>query len=309
MPVRFSHRLLLLSALLLGAVSCGNEDAEGSSGELAVPVVAEAASVRGGSVAVLTATSVSNRSGRLPGTGSLSLRAVFAVHSDVRRSEVLDLLDLPSLLELGATDTCVLQSGRTGAPNVGWVDLLDAGVVDFVAGARRFELEGQEFPTVSGDMSGVTYAGSASQTRRAEGAFVRFQGSGSGKVGPFSVEVGIPDTVRLHFVEGQTAANGRVDVFEVGDLSVRWDLRGSQEEPLIIELSRSSFGARDVLRCVVNDDGVFTIPGDLRALLPAHEELATDKLTIRRVTDAEFYAGGVDEGWVFYISEDYVLLD
>ena len=312
------RRLLDISLLLVGLsvvlAGCGVEEPGALENASTVAASFSSSDVPGGesSVAILTATATNDRSGTLRRRSQLGLRALFVAHGDTERSALFDLLDLPPLLDLGATDRCVLHTERANELTAGWVDLLDAGAVDFVSGDRRYALEVQEFPDVLPEIGGVTYAGSARRSvmaaEAAGGPFVRFEGAGSGEVGPFSVDVGLPTPTRIRFVDGRAAVRGEVDVAAEGDLLVRWDARGTRDAPVLLELSRSSFGARDVLRCVVYDDGSFVIPGEMRAQLPEHTSPATEKLSLRRVADAEFYAPGVDEGWAFVISEDFVLL-
>lgn len=273
--------------------------------------------------ALLTATVAHPRSRGGLRADPVSLRAVFVSHAGQAREAVLDLLSLPQLLRLEQTDTCSLVARETTSwsggdafrpeGDAGWVDLLDAGQVSVGVASARQTLDPQYFPDVVATVSGVTYAGSAGlgplPLRRRGSSEVRFDGTGSGEVGSFAVSLALPAAVRLRLVGGRLPVDGHARVERTGGLAVRWDTRGTSDEPLMLELSRRSFGAVDTIRCIVEDDGAFTVPAALRGRLPEHPEPATDRLTVRRATGVEFYARGVDEGWAFAISEDFVLLD
>ncbi len=306
-----SAQSTILWALALTLSACAGDGASDSQPGTSAPshAASRRAPLAASSLGVLIASSLDHRGEPGPGRNPLALRAVFVVHSGVEREEVLDLLDLPPVLQRIGTERCELRRERAELPPGGWVDLLDAGAIDFESGARRYALEGQEFPGVLPEVSGLTYAGSARRTSSGFGGlFVRFEGAGSGEVGPFAAEAGVPAPIRLHAVGGRGSQSGSMEVEDQGDLELRWDRGGSLHEPLVIELGRSSYGARDTLRCVVQDDGLFVLPGSERERIPEHPAPFTDKLTVRRIAGSEFYASGVDEAWAFYVSEDFVIL-
>jgi len=310
-----------LLAVFVGLAACSPTDDDAVAAGWSAALDVEGGSVE--SFALLTATVAWPRARAARQDEPVSLRGVFVAHQGRSRDALLDILGLPQLLELQAEDSCVLVAGeRAGrgadgfrsAVDDAWVDLRDAGRLSVhLEGTAPQSLEPQYIPDVVPLVSGVTYAGSAALgqalTKRPAAAGVRFAGSGSGEVGPFDVHVELPAPLRLYSVGGRYAQRGHVPVPSAGDLPIRWDARGSSDEPLLVELSRRSFGAVDTIRCVVADDGAFVVPGALRARLPEHRESATDRLTVRRVTGAEFYAPGIDEGWAFAIAEDFVLLD
>jgi hypothetical protein len=310
-----------LLAVLVGLAACSPAGDELPLAGWSATLDAEGQSVE--SFALLTATVSWPRARAARREEPVSLRAVFVTHQGHSREALLDVLGLPQLLALPAEDSCVLVTDAPGSgaadafrgsSDGAWVDLRDAGRLTVrLEGMAPQSLEPQFIPDVVPLVSGVTYAGAVgfgrTLTTRRAAADVRFASSGSGEVGPFDVRVALPAPLRLYSVGGRYAQRGHVRVPTGGDLAVRWDARGSSDEPLLVELSRRSFGAVDTIRCVVADDGAFVVPGALRARLPAHREPATDRLTVRRMTGAEFYANGVDEGWAFAIAEDFVLLD
>lgn len=314
---------LLVAALLAAALAAGcspSEDDVLAAGWSAAQDVEDGAVER---FALLTATAVWPRARAAQRSEPMALRAVFVAHEGQTREAVLDVLNLPQLLRLQPEDSCSLVSDdgalRSGgdafrSADDGWVDLRDAGrVVAQVGAATGQELEAQFIPDVVSTISGVTYAAAAGLGDGLLGhrtaPALRFVGSGSGEVGPFEVGVDLPAPVRLYAVGGRYPQRGHVRVARAGDLPLRWDARGTAEEPLLVELTRRSFGAVDTVRCVVVDDGAFVIPAAARDQLPDHREPATDRLTVRRAAGAEFYARGIDEAWAFAIAEDFVLLD
>lgn len=322
---RASVRLLSALVAVALAVGCSPSDEDVlAAGWTAALDVEDGAVER---FAVLTATVVWPRARTARRAEPIALRGVFVAHEGLGREAVLDVLSLPQLLRLEPEDSCALVS-ESGArwstgdtfrdTETGWVDLRDAGRVTAHVGAGAPQaLEAQFIPDVLPTVSGVTYAGAAGfgdalltpRTDARLSPMLRFVGSGSGEVGAFDVAVELPAPLRLYAVGGRSPRRGHVRVAATGDLAVRWDARGGAEEPLLVELTRRSFGAVDTVRCVVVDDGSFVIPADLRTQLPEHREPATDRLTVRRVAGAEFYARGIDEAWAFAIAEDFVLLD
>ena len=314
LKIQHAATLLLVASL---TVACG-ASADATETAFAAEILAQEGDGAGERFAVLTATWLRGQPGTVRRTEPLGVRGIFVSYAGLAREEVLHELGVPQILQLQPIDTCVDVHGSAGhPPEVGgeeqlWVDLLDAGEVGLEVAGRGHRLDCQYFPDVVAYVSGVTYAGTAELSRwamrAAERPLLRFSGGGSGEVGPFSVERKMPAPLHLYAVGGRRARQGYVAVESEGDLNVRWDQRGATDEPVLLSLTRRSFGAVDAVRCVARDDGAFTIPGELRAHLPDHDEPATDRLTARRTTGAEFYARGIDEGWAFLVTEDFVLL-
>ncbi len=248
------------------------------------------------------------------GTVRLNTRAHFVAHEGLARDETLAMLGLPPLLRLAPAGHCEvvrqrLDAFRPGAVGDAWIELLDAGDIGVLAGARSVLLDSRSFPDVLPFMSGLTYEGVTRIPAAPGEPLVTLSATGGGDVGRFEVTLRAPPSFRFTALAGQSLPSSAPPRIPWGaDVDVRWAGQGPPSEPVILELSRRTFDAVHAVRCVVPDAGQFAIPGRLLAELPALDEPTTDRLSGRRIRATDFYAAGLDEAWAFAISEDSVLL-
>lgn len=223
---------------------------------------------------------------------------VAAVFADVDRRDLPLLLGLVGQPgaggEIDAPDTCVRQTesvrplgtGSGTRPN-SWMQLLDVGNLELLAGEHKAPLSVQLVPAVIESARGVRYDLAIDQSRTwlAAGRLT-LRATGGDGVAPFEATVGVPRPVRITHV-GQVAAQQGVVQGVPSDepLRLRWgSVDGTAELELMVGSEEP--GALGWLRCNLKDDGEFVVPPGLTAQLPPRSARRSWLVVLVRRTSA-----------------------
>lgn len=287
---------MLLSAL---AAACAGTEADG-------PTIAPQAQER---FAIATLAWSSARAGN-----GATAQAYFVEHAPGERAALIDFLHVPGAsvaFDAGIpVDSCVVT--HPAAPSA--AVLLDAGELTVESADGEAILESSYIPDGYMQVAGLAYEGVIDLDPTTS----RFElvADGSDEVGPFSVTLNAPPTVKLVAVAGESVVRGRVSVDlgalaeEMQGLAVAWEAPESPYEGLLAEdvavvtYERRGFGDEWTVACAVKDDGRFTIPAAALHNLPDLGADATDRIIVRRVAGASFAATGISDGLALAIAED-----
>jgi hypothetical protein len=80
------------------------------------------------------------------------------------------------------------------------------------------------------------------------------------------------------------------------------------DSPLTVTVSWSARGVSREVRCLVRDDGVFTVPHDYLASLPAPAQLLSAEVATVRTGRAAVRAPGVEKGQLRIALRDVIVL-
>lgn len=318
-----ARNLLVALTVLVVAVGCGPSELDGIAAAATDEVrladfLPDDGTVAGGRYGyVIVSRSQRSAAATAARTATVGVRGFFMEHQGFERGEALAALGVPQLHELPPIGHCAVfhealdsaDRADTAAASDAWVDLLDAGTLTLRLGSFEIPVDSSYFPDVVSFVSGLMYGSVARvPVRRSSPETVVLEGLGGGDVGSFSVTLDAPSDIRILSVGGAVPMAGTASIPSSGALKVTWTPGAATDEPVMLELSRVSFGRVDTVRCAAIDDGAFLIPGALRARLPEHTEPATDRISVRRLVAAELIADGIDEGWAFFVSDDFILL-
>ena len=207
---------------------------------------------------------------------------VAAVFGDIDRGDVGVLADLVGRTSAGMPmpelDTCVRLADpahnlgpRPGTPPLAYMQLLDVGNVELRAGKQVLPLRVQMVPNLFEATRGVRYDVEQDMSRNwlAAGTLHVVATGGDG-VAPFDVAIDVPRPVRVTWVGSHPVRGGQVPTPPADeDLSLRW---GSVDGTAALDLLLGADVPAGLgwLHCRLKDDGEFTVPRSLVALLPPH---------------------------------------
>jgi len=305
MTINIKTELLLVNLVIFMALAaCDFEDEEDYSPEQ-------------GKMGLITA-----RLSRQPGDGPENRTERFEVAGHFVRYEGLGTVevaeiigeDIPYDVEL---DTCshalpdLLSSSQDPLELTRQVELIDVGNITVRFGSRKQLLPARNFPDLMNLITGVIYAGDETQGFSFNPSH-RFElrTYGSGDVDPFVLVGRSPGDLSISsigdvdpdMVESLMISQGEV-------LEVKWD---SPEEDsageAIIEISWNMFDIPYHVECRVNDDGDFTVPGEITAMIPENPAGTDALISIIRVRTFRSVARGLDSvEFRFLIQETYSL--
>ncbi len=207
---------------------------------------------------------------------------VAAIFGDIERGDVGVLADLVGRTSTGAStpelDSCVRLADpahnlgpRPGAPPLAYMQLLDVGNVELRAGKQVLPLRVQMVPNLFEATRGVRYDVERDMSRSwlAAGSLHVVATGGDG-VPPFDVSIDVPRPVRVTWVGSHPVRGAQVPVPPVDeDLTLRWgSVDGTADLDLL--LGADVPAGLGWLHCRLRDDGEFTVPKSLVALLPSH---------------------------------------
>ncbi len=269
----------LLSLVLL--VACGRSPAESAplqtSARAAEP--ADAQRMRAAAVTIHFANGTWTPGDVQVGLDRLQVAAVFG---DIERGDVGVLADLVGRTSAGLPapelDTCVRLADpahnlgpRPGAPPLAYMQLLDVGNVELRAGKQVLPLRVQMVPNLFEATRGVRYDVEQDMSRGwlAAGTLHVVATGGDG-VPPFDVAIEVPRPVRVTWVGSHPVRGAQVPAPPADeDLSLRWgSVDGTADLDLL--LGADVPAGLGWLHCRLKDDGEFTVPKSLVALLPPH---------------------------------------
>ncbi len=194
------------------------------------------------------------------------------------------------------------------------LDLLSVGPITVDGPRRDLELQGRHLPPLVEAFSGVVYGTSDRRDSSVDGelAYVpgagyTFEAPGDRGAGGFEVTLPAPPRVRLTAVSGR--AGGERDEVRLRrgrDLSVRWNEIDGGRSEVFFDIEAGGGPEAPRLKCRLEDDGRFTIPGGLLT------ELADDssrlRLAIRRVESKQVDVSDIEEADFYLSTADHLTL-
>lgn len=233
--------------------------------------------VRAAAVTVRFSNSAAEPGSPAQGYDRLLVAAVFA---DADQRDVHLIRDLVGLSTsqpaMPQKDSCVRQQGpheqRPGRRHVephAWLQLLDVGNLRLKSGQRSLPLRITMVPSLFSAIRGVRYDGNVDHARHWLAAQrLSLVATGGDGVEAFEAPVDIPRPVRVTHVGSRPVRGGLAWLPEDAvDLPLRWgSVDGSAELEVLIGAERGE--GLDWLRCRLEDDGVFIVPGAVLIGLP-----------------------------------------
>ncbi|MEM9195537.1 MAG: hypothetical protein AAGF12_40580 [Myxococcota bacterium] len=268
------HPSILLGCLFLAACT-------------APSVVDDAGAIDGslGSVGLVQIERLASADPRLSGDQAL-VEAAFARYRSVDGRAVLGLLGGPAT----DTDRCVLLAGgdAMGQPEAS-VELVDMGSLDVSVAGTESRVFPRTFPDLAGVVSGAFYAEDALLApARAELDEYLVSATGTSQVPAFEALVVPPAGFSELEIDG-LSADGLSELVRGTDIPVLWDAGDPMD---YVELEIAASGR--TVSCVAQDDGQFTVPGDVMTGLEVDAEA---RVSVRRVRRELFDLAGFDAAW------------
>ena len=266
---------------LLVCLACGRTPPAASTPKPAVHASepADARRLRAAAVTIHFANGTWTPGDAQDGLDRLQVAAVFG---DIERGDVGVLADLVGRTSVGLPapelDSCVRLADpahnlgpRSGTPPLGYMQLLDVGNVELRAGKQVLPLRVQMVPNLFEATRGVRYDVERDMSRSwlAAGTLHVVATGGDG-VPPFDVKIDVPRPVRVTWVGSHPVRGAQVPAPPEGeDLTLRWgSVDGAADLDLL--LGADVPAGLGWLHCRLKDDGEFTVPKPLVALLPRH---------------------------------------
>lgn len=266
---------------LLACLACGRPapHAPGHKPAVRLPEPTDAQRMRAAAVTIHFANGAWTPGDNQAGLDRLQVAAVFG---DIERGDIGVLADLVGRTSAGfpapQPDTCVRLADparnlgpRPGQPPRAYMQLLDVGNVALHAGTQVLPLRVQMVPNLFEAARGVRYDIERDMSRSwlAAGT-LRIAATGGDGVAPFDVAIEVPRPVRMTWVGNHPIRGAQVQVPPPSDdLTVRWgSVDGIADLDLL--LGADVPAGLGWLHCRLRDDGEFTVPPSLVALLPRH---------------------------------------
>ena len=202
-------------------------------------------------------------------------------------------------------DACSMET--TGAPPVAdsgesdiRLDLLSVGPITVDGPARRLELEARRLPDLVTSFSGVIYGTDRSTTRTYQrleyepGADYTFHAPGSTSAGGFEVTLKAPKPVRIEAASGKSGSGARdIELRRGRDFKIRWNTPKGTHGAIFFDVASGYGPDRPRLKCRLEDDGSFTLPGDIVSQLA--ENTSSLNASIRRVQSKDIDVPGLQD--------------
>jgi len=191
------------------------------------------------------------------------------------------------------------------------LDLLSVGPITIEGPSRRLQLQERRLPALVEAFSGVVYGTSDRQQTTssldhleyAAGAAYTFRAPGDREAGGFDVTLRAPERVRLEAVSGRIGSgSGEVQLRRGRDLSIQWNGTGNEQADLFLDLEAGAGPDAPRLKCRLEDDGRFTLPGELLTELADKtsrlgmtlRRVESKRVDVPRIEHAEFYLSASD---------------
>ncbi|MBN1771697.1 MAG: hypothetical protein JXB32_10575 [Deltaproteobacteria bacterium] len=237
--------------------------------------------------------------GDVSGSGErFVVEARFVRYPQPLESEVREVLGLAELDGLPPADTCAVRARPAGpvlepAARGAEIELLDVGRILARGGGTEHALPVRTFPDLLDVMSGVTYGG-VSALPYIPGR--RYDVRGESDRSPW-VSVDAPPAWEDLRINGLAVGEGLFGTFDTEpQLEANWIPWTDRPSDVVLSLSwTGADGSRRALVCHPADDGVFQLPADAVAQLPAAPELADLTLRLERVVRVSFPLDRLDE--------------
>lgn len=246
----------------------------------------------------------------------VSLHAQFLDARGVRVEKAFQALEAWSSDPQLDSDACSMHDPQTPPAQQAVdsdleLDLLSVGPITVEGPARRMQLEERRLPDVTDAFSGVVY-GMGRTSAPAEGREITyrptgtytFRAPGDRSTGGFEVQLRAPRRVQIEAVSGRSGDGARdVRLRRGRDLRIRWNgAPSATDSDLFFDIVAGYGPDRPRLKCRLEDDGRFTLPGEVLTQLGG--DVSSLRLTLRRVRSkdvdipkldrAEFYLSATD---------------
>ena len=257
---------------------------------------------------------------RIPGgvEPQVLVNAFFARHVALSHEQVLDIVNHPDTLEPSISAVPVGQCRiktrdlreQALTHDSAYLDLLDAGDIRISTEEQALALRRRSFPDIFPMVTGLTYEGILSDTRRLRhGTSLLLEGRGSQEVGDFVVSLKAPSVPRLLEVASQPVTGSYSSFDWTTDLEIKWLCLGEAGN-VLVELVAIDFDRSVSLQCRLPDTGVGHITNTALELMKGRVAPdSTLRLIVRRVARSRFQTPGIHFGEVTYVSRDSVLLE
>jgi len=191
------------------------------------------------------------------------------------------------------------------------LELLSVGPITVEGPDRRMQLEEQRLPVVTDAFSGVVY-GMDRTSAPAEGRQIHyrpratydFHAPGDRSTGGFDVSLTAPTRVEIEAVSGRAGDGPRdVRLRRGRDLRIRWNAAPPETDAdLFFDIVAGYGPDRTRLKCRLEDDGRFRLPGEILTQLSgensslrlALRRVQSEQVDIPRLDRAEFYLSATD---------------
>lgn len=284
---------MLAVSALLAACSTDDEFAQFELEEAQPPAVER----RAGSVLVEYNPSTSN---------GVSVHAQFLDVRGVSLEAAFDALDVWTPDPELDIDSCSIRVPPPSNEEVEDVRLhmLDVGPIAVSALDHSIRLEGRRVPDLR-TFSGVVYGNEggfdfdeAFLPYEAEAPYSIFA-SGGADAGGFDVTLRAPSVPEIEAVAGRYAVDDAPIELRGGDLELQWSV-GEPYAALYLDVAGPGVPR---VRCRLEDDGDFVVPGSIISQVSAADSLL--HITLRRVNRSSFGIVGVDDSsFVFATADD-----
>ncbi len=211
-----------------------------------------------------------------------------------------------------AIDACSLRSAAAPVGNHVELQLLDVGPLSVDFYEERAKLDGRRLPDLLQGISGVVYGNEEGFDIDSvyipyhQGLPYQFTAPGM-EAGGFDAQVVAPSIPMMRTIADQYVDGERTVAYRAGeDLPIIWEEIESDGE-LYLDIASTEDLDGTKLRCQLEDDGAFTVPGAILEQL--RDNSATLEVTLRRVNRKPVSIDGLDDSEVIFAAkEDATLL-
>lgn len=198
---------------------------------------------------------------------------------------------------------------RMGAVQGTEIELVDVGDMSIELDGRKTALPTQTFPDLLRVIDGVTYgADDAMGAVFAPARTYTIRASGSDEVPGFDVSLDAPEDLGEITVGGVSPAE-QIPVVRRGEpLEITWEGGGGYGDEVFAEIRWSGAGLALSMDCRMRDDGRFTVPREMTAAMRDPLIAGEAEMTLSRVRQTAFRAGGLDSGdFSFVLSTSFLV--
>jgi hypothetical protein len=271
--------LLSLSLVAVGcstAVPEGEDVADATSGITEGVVLVERAASTDGTIQ----TNVSAKFMRLSAP----------VDTDLAERVVGSKLDLPAVGTCRVGTAAQKKVRSNGRPALGPIELLDVGDLSLVAGTSRLSLGARAFPDVGELVSGMFYTSPDGAAELPAAGTFTVEGTGSGPVDRFAVEIEAPTAPDDVHVGGAPLNDAVVDTRLPTPIEWNAQPRGDQ---VVVDITVAS-GAS--VQCAFTDSGKATLPSWVISEKTLGRFPSVGTVRVHRLRQRTFAAAGIDAG-------------
>ena len=240
-----------------------------------------------------------------------TVHAQFMSAQGVSRDQALEALEIWTPDRELAIDACSLRPPLASVDADVALQLLDLGPLTVGFGDQLAQLQSRRLPDLFQNISGVVYGNEEGfdvdsvDIPFAEGADYSFAAPGGDGAGAFDASVQAPMVPQIQAIGGEILAENAQRQAELDsgeDLTIGWSRSDATEHGLYLDVVGSPSLDMARLRCRVEDDGSFTVPGAIIDQLRAESSDIT--IVLRRVNRAPVQIDGLDESEIIFSAKD-----